>query len=284
MNTSFKKVMAGVTAVTIVAMNGASFMANAANAAINSSTAANVTTALTITNAGAFPDGDEINFASLKRLDGSAATTTVAGYVGNNADGNTSVITLSADPTVGDNNQILLISFTTVSGDFGTAQLTVGTPTANTVTVSATVLPTLTLALANATVALGTLSVAAPVNSATDPTATVVTNAVGGFTLSVDSANNGLTSTTASHTIGAGALGAGTQGYALAVSETADPQTNGSVTAAPVITGGAVSIASSTGPTGGYVATVDVGASISAITPNASDYTDTLTFTVTGSF
>lgn len=43
-------------------------------------------------------------------------------------------------------------------------------------------------------------------------------------------------------------------------------------------------MATSTGPNVGYVATVDVQASISAITPAAADYTDTLTFTVTGSF
>lgn len=285
MNASFKKIMAGVTAVTIVAMNGANFVANAANAGINGSTAANVTTALTITNVGGqFIDANEITFASLKRLDGSAATTTVAGYVGANATANTSVITLSADPTVGDNNQILVVSFITATGDFGTAQLTVGVPTSNVVTVSANVAPTLTLTLTNAAVALGTLDTASIVHSVSDPTATVTTNAVNGFNLSVASTSHGLHSTTATHTIGAAAPVIGSEGYALAVTKTGDIQANGSVVASPVLTGGATTISSSTGPTTGVTATADVEASISALTAAAADYSDTLTFTVTGTF
>lgn len=53
----------------------------------------------------------------------------------------------------------------------------VGTPTSNTVTVTANVVPTLSLALTNTAVALGTLSPAGVVSSSSDPTATVATNA-----------------------------------------------------------------------------------------------------------
>lgn len=285
MNTSIKKVIAGVAAVALVAMNMASLTANAANAAINGATASVTGTALTITKAGVFTNANEITFASLKRLDGTAATTTVSGYAATAGQDNVSQITLSADPTGNaDNNNILVVSFRTAGGDFGTAQLTVGTPTNNTVTISANVAPALSLTLTNTTVALGTLNTAGVVSSSIDPTATVTTNAAGGFTLSVDSTNNGLASAGASHTIAAGAVSAGSEGYALAVTKTADPQTNGSVVAAPNLSGGAVTVSSSTGPTAGVQATVDVQASISAITPAASDYADTLTFSVTGSF
>lgn len=290
--TNIKKVVAGASAIAILTMNMINFTANAANVAINGATATNVTTALTITKAGVFTDTNEITFASLKRLDGSAATTTVAGYAATAWLNDVSEITLNADPTVWDNNQILVISFVTATGDFWSAQLVVGTPTSNTVTVTANVVPTLSLALTNTTVSLGSLSTAGAVSSSSDPTATVATNAADWFTLQVASTNNGLASATAlaswltaaESLIEAGAVGAGTEGYALAVTETTDTQGNGSVVASPSLAGAAVNMATSTGPNVGYVATVDVQASISAITPAAADYTDTLTFTVTGSF
>lgn len=178
---------------------------------------------------------------------------------------------------------MLVISFVTATGDFGTVGLTIGTPTNNTVSVTANVVPTLSLTLANTTVALGSLDVANIVHSSTDPTATVRTNAVSGFSLSVDSTNNGLTSTTASHTIAAGATSNGNEGYALNVTETTDPQSNGTIVASPSLATPST-LASSSGPTAGYVATVDVAASISGITQAAGDYSDTLVFTVTGSF
>ncbi|MFZ4461527.1 MAG: hypothetical protein ACOYN2_03135 [Patescibacteria group bacterium] len=283
MNATFKKSIALTSVIAIATVS--TLIVNATNAAINGATATNVTTAVTITKATVFSDANEITFATIKNLDGTAPAggLTVSTYGGANTVDSTSVINLSADPAVANDNKVLVISFVTATGDFGTTQLTVGTPTNNSVSVTANVVPTLSLTLANTTVALGSLDAANVVHSTVDPTATVRTNAVNGFILSVDSANNGLKSTTANHTIAAGATSNGTEGYALNVTQTANPQTNGSVVASPSLATPST-LASSTGPTAGYVATVDVAASISGVTPAAGDYSDTLTFTVTGTF
>jgi hypothetical protein len=175
----------------------------------------------------------------------------------------------------------------------GAGVIQIGTG-ANTVSVTATVPPILTLVLANTTVALGTLSVSGATTSTVDPTATVATNAMSGFTLQLaDNATAGLTSAITSGVIPAVADSAqapGTAGFSVEMSETTDPQTNGSITAGFAAGGGtaltavAQTIASGTGPTAGYVTTANVETNISAITPAASDYVTTLTFTATGTF
>jgi hypothetical protein len=186
-------------------------------------------------------------------------------------------------------------------GDFGSTVLVIGT--SNNVVVSAQVEPTLTLNLANTSVDLGVLTPAAITSSATDPTATVATNAQNGWTLQVKDAdldldtNAGLYSTTASKTIaatpvaGGGATAAGSEGFDIEVSETANPQGTGSVaagfaatTGTSTITTANQTIASGTGPNAGYIATVNIRAAISAITPAAADYTTSLTFSATGGF
>ena len=169
------------------------------------------------------------------------------------------------------------------------------TSAANTISVSASVDPTLSMSLANTTVNLGTLTTGAISESSTDPTVTVATNGTSGVTISVLDAdgNVGLRSTTASKTIAATANNAtvlGSEGFDIQVTQTTDPQGNGSVTAAfapngvGILTASAQSIASTSGPTSGYVATVNIRAAISATTPAASDYTTTLTFVTTGTF
>jgi hypothetical protein len=178
-------------------------------------------------------------------------------------------------------------------GDFGSAVMIIGT--SNDVVVTAQVEPTLTMNLANTAVDLGILTPSAITASATDPTATIATNALNGWTLQVvdGDGNVGLNSATAAYTIAAtanNATAAGADGLDLEVSETADPQTNGAITAAWAAAGGATltganqTVASGTGPTNGYTATVNVRAAISNITPAATDYTTNLTFSVTGGF
>ena len=150
--------------------------------------------------------------------------------------------------------------------------------------------------MANPAVSLGILSPAAVTSSTIDPTATVATNALTGFTLTATdddgvvgglNASAGLDSNNASTTIAAatdGAVSSGVAEFGIVVTKTADPQTNGSVTANPTLTTTGVAIAAGTGPTTGVQATVDVQAAISAITPAASDYTTSLTFTATANF
>lgn len=162
--------------------------------------------------------------------------------------------------------------------------------TSNQVNVSATVIPTLTLAVANTTIDLWALSPTAVTSSSTDPTATVTTNALGGFRLYVQDAdwNLWLRSASAAHTIANawvdGVVTATEEEFWIVVSESADPQTNGTIVANPIIAATPTQIASATWPTAWYVASMDVQAAITGITPAAADYTTTLTFTVTGSF
>lgn len=184
------------------------------------------------------------------------------------------------------------ISYSDTDDNFGAAMINFGT--ANQVTVSASVQPILTMALTNTTIVLGNLDVGNVVSSSTDSVVAVATNANGGWVASVaDDAAAGLDSASAGATIAATATTvAGTEGFDIQVSETADPQTNGSVSTNfdnddgddVALTTSAQAIAGGTGPTAGYQATVDYRAGISAITPAAADYTTTLTYTVTATF
>jgi len=169
------------------------------------------------------------------------------------------------------------------------------TSVANTITANAAVDPTLSMSLANTTVDMGTLTTGAISQSATDPTVTIQTNAANGFNISMLDAdgNVGLHSADASYTIAAtasSATAAGSEGFDVEVTESADPQANGSVHPSFAPNGGGVldsaakTIANGTGPTSGYVASINLRAAISGITPAAADYTTTLTFVATGSF
>lgn len=193
-------------------------------------------------------------------------------------------------------NAAYTISYTDDSGNFGAAMINFGT--ANQVTVTASVQPTLTMALTNTSIVLGNLDTSSVVSSASDTVVTVATNSASGWAASIadDDATGsgaGLTSATASKTIGATATTvAGTEGFDIDVSETTDPQTNGTIHdnfagddgGDVALTATAQTLASGAGPTSGYQATVDYRAGISAITPAAADYTTTLTYTVTATF
>ncbi len=217
MKANLKKSIALASALAVVAVSTLSVYAT--NTAINGATASYSTTTVTVTNTAAFTNGsNEITFATIKNLDGTATTgglTLTPSGAGTN---DTSVLTISADPSTTDDNKVLVISFVTATGDFGTAQLTVGTPANNTVSVTANVVPTLSLTLSGTTVALGALDSSTVVTAATHPTATVRTNAIGGFNLLVASSNNGLHSTSANYTI-SGATANSSEGYALAGTE-----------------------------------------------------------------
>lgn len=261
--------------------------AQAVNSAINGSTvvaSGNVTTStITVTNAGAFPDGDEISSATIKNLDGTAAGATTLTVGGNNAAADTSVLTVAtADLT---NNQAYIVFFRTTSGDFGSVTVNVGTPTNDRVTVTATVEPTLsfTITQSGGTTALGTLTSSSFNTDAV--TLSVSTNATSGADVTMTAA--GLTDGT--NGIGQTAALAGTEvaGTYYKVSTNAVPSfttVNGAVTT----TNGADMLASQTvydGTTAVAAAstTVTIGAQATAITP-AGNYSDTLTFTATGTF
>ncbi len=298
MNASFKKVMAGVTAVTIVAMNGASFVANAAP--INGATAvANgsnlIGQTITVTSTGNFPDGDEIATATIRQLDGTAAGTTTLTVGGDNADNDTSVVTIATANLT--NNLAYIIFFRTTSGDFGSTTVNVGTPTNNNVVVSATVTPILSMALSNTTVDLGVLSAASVTSSTTDTTVTVATNANGGYVVSAAASNFvGATSANVIPFVTRAAQVAGTEGFSLDVASVGQGTVGTSTIAATnglagastyAVANGAASIAGAVagnaGTTDGDTFVVNYAASISPVT-EADSYSTTVTYTVSGTF
>ena len=234
---------------------------------------------ITVTSATNFPDGDEIASATVKNLDGTAAGATTLTAGGDNADDDTSVLTI-AGANLTDNTAYIL-SFRTVSGDFGSMQIAVGTPTNNQVAVTATVEPTLTFNLDSSNIALGVLN-----TSYTDGNVTydVATNANSGVSVAMDSA--GLTD---------GTNGIGVSN--LAGTEVANTFYKVSTHATPVFIDGGADLTTADGEDIGLTQTlysvatpvslsnqlVTVGAKITGVTP-AGNYADTLTFSATATF
>lgn len=187
----------------------------------------------------------------------------------------------------------------------GAAQIDISTYTTSTISddtidVTATVPQSFSFAINNTTDALGSLSTGSITTSPTPRTITVNTNAQGGWSVwAREDSTAGLYSTFASKSIDstspgvATSLSAGTEGYITGISDTQASGTG-------VITLGAYdydagtdgapldttlrAIASSNGPAGNAVLTIRNQVAISAITPAATDYTDSITFVGAGLF
>jgi hypothetical protein len=168
------------------------------------------------------------------------------------------------------------------------------------IVVSATVPPLFSFALSGNTDELGNLSTSAVTSSPTPRTATVNTNAKNGWAVWAKDANTGLTSATASKTIGSttpgtnSTLSSGTEGYNTGITSA---QTAGSGTisvSAPFVGSGAGqgggldtslrTLATSDGTAQDAVLTIRNNVAIDALTPAASDYTDTITVIGAGLF
>lgn len=168
------------------------------------------------------------------------------------------------------------------------------------IVVTATVPSTFSFALSANTDALGTLSTSSVVSSPTPRTATISTNAKNGFAVWAKDLNTGLTSLTASKTIASrtpgtnSTLTGGTEGYNTGITSS---QVGGSGTisvAAPFVgsssgQGGGLdtalrTLATSNGTADTAVLTITNNVTISATTPGASDYTDTITVVGAGLF
>jgi hypothetical protein len=171
------------------------------------------------------------------------------------------------------------------------------------VVVTATVPPSFTMALSGnsdpftANLATGT------VGTTTGITATFNTNAKNGWYLFATDANTGIRSTTQSYTIASktpgtnATLTAGTEGYLTGLPAGGITQGSGSGTTSAITAfassglgnGSGLStttqqIAGSTGTANGAIVTMKEFAAISAITPAATDYSDTITLVGAGSF
>lgn len=168
------------------------------------------------------------------------------------------------------------------------------------VVVSATVPPTFTMSLSGNSDSLGTLSASA-VSTSTGVTATMSTNGNYGWFLWALDSQAGLRSTSQSKTIASVATGSnqtmngvaiGTEKYALAVSAVSGTGAliNANYAYNAGTTGGGLStttynqIANGTAAVSGATATIKTLADISATTPAATDYSDTITLVGAGSF
>jgi hypothetical protein len=179
-----------------------------------------------------------------------------------------------------------------------TASFSTASITDDQIVVSATVPQSFSFALSGNTDSLS-LTTGAVGSSATARTATVNTNAKNGWTVWAKDSNAGLNSASAPKLIASttpgtnSTLSAGTEGYNTGVTQS---QVGGSgvITVAAAFVGGAAtgggldaslrSLATSTGTANTAVLTLTNNAAISATTPAASDYTDTITVVGAGLF
>lgn len=209
----------------------------------------------------------------------SAAVTVKAGATPSNLG---SVTTQASGPTTID------------SAQFATASIA-----DDQIVVTATVPAAFSFALSGNTDALGTLSSSAVSSSPTPRTATINTNAQNGWMVWARDSSTGLSSAVASHTIASttpgsnSTLSSGTEGYNTGVTSS-QVGGSGTITVATPFVGGANqgggldtslrTLASSDGTADTAVLTLTNNASISALTPAATDYTDTITVVGAGLF
>jgi len=167
------------------------------------------------------------------------------------------------------------------------------------IAVSATVPQAFSFALSGNTDSLGNLSSGSVTSSPTPRTATVNTNAKNGWLVWSKDSNSGLNSASAAATINSttpgsnSILSAGTEGYNMGVASSQVGGTGTLTVAAPFVNGAGQgggldtslrTIASSTGTADTAVLTLTNHASISASTPAATDYADTITVVGAGLF
>jgi hypothetical protein len=287
MNT-FKKVIAGVSTLAIVAATTVSV--NAA-AVVSSATLTDANT-ITVTTTG-------VNFAT----DTEAVTTLVvsdstgAAVAGIDATDVTEIdgsftIDVTTETATFDANETFSVSYLTDAGDFGAAVFaTTDTTTSevgNEVKVTATVVPVLNMAITNAAVDLGNLDSTSEVTSGTDTGFIIKTNAASGY--KVQASATAFTGTTTSHAIAftdSTTNVAGTEGFSIDVVNLVDSATANTgtttATASFAVDTSAADLVTSDGPTDGDTFDVNYEANISAVTP-ADEYATTVTYTLTGSF
>jgi len=193
----------------------------------------------------------------------------------------------------------------TITAGSDTATVAVRTITNDQIAVSASVAPTFSFVLSGNSDNFASALAAGSVTSTSGISATINTNAKSGWYIWAKDANTGLTSPSQSKTVAAitpgtaASLSAGTEGYVFALTNIT--QGSGAGTASPAAaydgtaSGGANSngsgldstirqIASSTGTASGASLTFKERAAVSAITPAATDYADTITLIGAGSF
>ncbi len=168
------------------------------------------------------------------------------------------------------------------------------------IVVTASVPQSFSFALSGNTDALGTLSTGSIASSPTPRTATINTNAKNGWLVWAKDANTGLNSALAAKTIASTTPGsnstivANSEGYNTGVTQTQAGGTGTLTVAAPFVggvsgKGGGLdttlrALATSDGTAQNAVLTLTNNATIGALTPAATDYTDTITVVGAGLF
>lgn len=192
----------------------------------------------------------------------------------------------------------------TVGSDSTTATVDIVGSNADQIAVSASVNQSFTFSLSSNSAALGALSASGPTKLASPISATVSTNAAGGWQMwAADPAGTpGLHSTTANHTIAyspsagtaASALSTGVEGYNLGTG-TVGGTTCGTATYGNFASGGVDykgsgldntlrNLVSTTGAADACALPLTMNASISNTTPAATDYASTITVVAAGLF
>lgn len=214
---------------------------------------------------------------------------------------NTAAVTVTSSASASNIGSVTTQTSTPTSID--TAQFATASLTNDQIVVTATVPSTFSFALSGNTDSLGNLSTGSVTPSPTPRTATVNTNAQSGWMVWAKDTSAGLNSANASHTIasncssGTGTnstLSAGTEGYNSGVTSTQTGGT-GTITVTTPFVGGSLgkggglctayqTLATSNGSANGAVLTLTNNVAISATTPEASDYTDTITVVGAGLF
>ncbi len=210
---------------------------------------------------------------------------------------NTAAVSISAGAT--SNNSGLITTRATGPATIDSSNYTTASISDDQIVVTATVPQSFSFALSGNTDALGTLSTASVTSSSPARTATVNTNAKNGWYVWARDANTGLASASASATIASttpgtsSTLSAGTAGYNTGVTSS-QASGSGTITVAVPFVGGASTgggldttlrtLASSNGTASNAVLTLTNNVAIDAITPSATDYTDTITVVGAGLF
>lgn len=190
---------------------------------------------------------------------------------------------------------------TAAAAPIDTANWATATVASESFTVNASVAPTFSFSLSGASDTLPGLTSGSVQQSGSPISANVSTNAKNGWQVWANDLNTGLTSATASTTIPAATAGsnttisAGTASYVTGIN-TSNGTGSGVVTASAGYTNASTlgkgagldttlrTMATSTGPNSGAAVTFVNAAAISATTPPATDYTDTITVVGAGLF
>jgi hypothetical protein len=205
---------------------------------------------------------------------------------------------LSISAAASNSNSGTITTRDSVPATIDSASFSTASVTDDQIVVTATVPQSFSFALSGNTDSLS-LSTGSVASSATPRTATVNTNAKNGWMVWAKDSNTGLFSSSTPKTIASttpgtnSTLSAGTEGYNTGVTQSQVSGT-GTITVAAAFVGGAStgggldttlrSLATSNGTANTAVLTLTNNAAISATTPGATDYTDTITVVGAGLF